>query len=73
MKNHKKEDCLHINVWVPPTGARDEDSRNKTVMVWIYGGSFYSGSSSLDVYDGRTMAAMGDVIVVSMNYRYVKH
>ena len=28
------------------------------------------GTSSLEVYDGRIMADVGDVVIVSMNYRY---
>ena len=28
------------------------------------------GTSSLEVYDGRIMADIGDVVIVSMNYRY---
>ncbi|CAH1254561.1 BCHE [Branchiostoma lanceolatum] len=58
------EDCLYLNVWQPtpvPTGA--------TVMVWIYGGGFSTGSSALDMYDGRYLAATEGVLVVSMNYR----
>lgn len=59
------EDCLYLNVWVP-TSPRPH---NLTVMVWIYGGGFYSGSTSLDVYDGRYLAHNEMVVVVSMSYR----
>uniref|UniRef100_A0A8D0GXD4 Carboxylic ester hydrolase n=1 Tax=Sphenodon punctatus TaxID=8508 RepID=A0A8D0GXD4_SPHPU len=58
------EDCLYLNVWVP-----SPKPKNATVMVWIYGGGFQSGTSSLNVYDGKFLARVERVIVVSMNYR----
>ncbi|XP_048380176.2 acetylcholinesterase isoform X1 [Stegostoma tigrinum] len=58
------EDCLYLNVWVPSPRPR-----NATVMAWVYGGGFYSGASTLDVYNGKYLAHTEQVIVVSMNYR----
>lgn len=39
------------------------------MLVWIYGGGFMSGSSSLDIYNAEILAAFGTVIVASMQYR----
>uniref|UniRef100_A0A8C3PRJ4 Carboxylic ester hydrolase n=1 Tax=Calidris pygmaea TaxID=425635 RepID=A0A8C3PRJ4_9CHAR len=62
------EDCLYLNVWVP--GASPiTPPKPVPVLVWIYGGGFYSGSATLDVYDGRYLAAAEGLVVVSMNYR----
>lgn len=60
------EDCLYLNVWSPRF--------NKTqplapVLVWIYGGGFIAGTSSLDLYEGRFLSKSEGVVVVSMNYR----
>ncbi|NCC51358.1 MAG: hypothetical protein EOM20_09095 [Spartobacteria bacterium] len=56
------EDCLYLNVW-SKAGAT-----NRPVMVWMYGGGFYAGGSSLPSYDG-TFLALKDMVVVSFNYR----
>ncbi|XP_035829683.1 acetylcholinesterase-like [Aplysia californica] len=59
------EDCLYLNVWAPRVRA---PYANKAVLVWIYGGSFMTGSSVLDVYDASHLAAEHDVVVVSMQF-----
>ncbi|XP_067653576.1 cholinesterase-like [Haliotis asinina] len=58
------EDCLHLTVWAP-----SENGGNLAVMVWIYGGGLFSGSTRMPLYEGKYLAAENDVIVVSMNYR----
>ncbi|XP_010836221.1 PREDICTED: acetylcholinesterase isoform X4 [Bison bison bison] len=59
------EDCLYLNVWTP----YPRPSSPTPVLVWIYGGGFYSGASSLDVYDGRFLTQAEGTVLVSMNYR----
>ena len=60
------EDCLYLNVWVPYNRPR---TRRSPVMVWIYGGGFYSGTATLNLYDGKILAALNNIIVVSIGYR----
>ncbi len=59
----KSEDCLYLNVWRPAK------SGSFPVMVWIHGGSLTSGAGSLDMYRGDRLAALEDVVVVTINYR----
>ncbi|XP_029641594.1 cholinesterase 2-like isoform X3 [Octopus sinensis] len=61
------EDCLYLNIWAP-TEARKSHS-NLATMIWIYGGALVSGTSTLDAYDGRFLAASQKIIVASLNYR----
>lgn len=58
------EDCLFLNVWTPARSASDR----LPVMVWIPGGGFSGGSTSLAVYDGARLAEKG-VVLVSFAYR----
>jgi para-nitrobenzyl esterase len=59
------EDCLSVNVVAPAAPA----DRPRPVMVWIYGGAFSIGSSSVPGYAGHELARRGDVVYVSFNYR----
>jgi acetylcholinesterase len=61
------EDCLYLNIFAPNSPSADASGR--AVMIWIYGGTFSSGSSANPTFDGRVLAAYGDVILVSINYR----
>lgn len=71
----ENEDCLYLNVWTPETLPADP----LPVMVWFHGGSNTSGSISDAVpfpgyegsrlYDGHTLSKVGNVIVVTVNYR----
>jgi para-nitrobenzyl esterase len=56
------EDCLYLNVWAP------EDAEALPVMVWIHGGGFTSGATSVPLYGGERLAREG-VVVVSTAYR----
>ena len=58
------EDCLHLNVFVPNVTIVNA---KKAVMVWIHGGGFTNGQSSM--YDGSYLALKGGIIVVTINYR----
>lgn len=59
------EDCLYLNVWTKPQSGESQ----KAVMVFIYGGDFQGGSSSIGVYNGAVLADQKDVIVINFNYR----
>nr|XP_054920383.1 acetylcholinesterase-1-like [Dermacentor andersoni] len=65
------EDCLHINVWVPGKCVTDllGGENHRAVVFWLFGGSFVGGGNSYDFFDGRFVAGLGDVLVVTPNYR----
>lgn len=58
------EDCLYLNLWTPAESADEK----VPVLVWIYGGGFSFGSSSIPVHNGEYLARKG-VVLVSINYR----
>ncbi|MFA6450134.1 MAG: carboxylesterase/lipase family protein [bacterium] len=57
------ESCLYLNIWQPITGEAP-----KPVMVFIHGGGFTLGSGA-ELFSSEKLAALGDVIAVTVNYR----
>jgi len=60
----QNEDCLYLNVWTPGL-----DDARRPVLFWIHGGGFTGGSGSLPAYKGSRLAARGNAVVVTINYR----
>ncbi|XP_033126573.1 uncharacterized protein LOC117124450 [Anneissia japonica] len=58
------EDCLHLDVYTP-----NPRPVNAPVMVFIHGGGFVYGIGTSTNMSQVPMAAIGDVIVVNINYR----
>ncbi|XP_021075976.1 acylcarnitine hydrolase-like isoform X2 [Mus pahari] len=58
------EDCLYLSIYTP---AHAHEGSNLPVMVWIHGGGLCWGMAS--TYDGSTLAAIEDVVVVTIQYR----
>lgn len=56
------DDYLSVSVWAP------DGAESLPVMVWIHGGAFVRGASSVATYDGTAFARDG-VVLVGVNYR----
>jgi para-nitrobenzyl esterase len=64
-----EEDCLYLNIWTPAV-----DGPARAVMVFIHGGGHQQGSASqmvgdAKIYDGKYLAEMNEVVVVTFDYR----
>jgi para-nitrobenzyl esterase len=62
-----EDGCLTLNVFCPSRAGERQELR--PVLVWFHGGGFTSGSGGWDWYDGAHLAALGDMLVVTANYR----
>ncbi|KAH6929817.1 hypothetical protein HPB50_005968 [Hyalomma asiaticum] len=65
------EDCLYLNVWRPslPECQNLHCRAKLPVIVFVYGGAFQWGDSSLLIYDMEKFVSKSDVIFVTLNYR----
>lgn len=59
---NQSEDCLSLNVWAPQGAAK------LPVIVWLHGGGFRTGATSMPFMNGQHLAARG-VVMVTANYR----
>jgi para-nitrobenzyl esterase len=64
-----EDGSLTVNVWTPGLPGDGSAGRALPVLVWFHGGGFSSGSGGWDWYGGRNLAAAGDIVVVTANYR----
>ena len=62
-KGSTDEDCLYLNVTTPAA----KSAHPRAVVVWIPGGGFFEGAGNS--YGAAKMAARGNVVVVTVNYR----
>ncbi|WOI52396.1 carboxylesterase/lipase family protein [Parvularcula sp. LCG005] len=62
---NQSEDCLFLNVWTPGVA----DGAKRPIMVYFHGGAYNGGSGSDPLYDGRRLAEIHDVVVVTVNHR----
>jgi para-nitrobenzyl esterase len=63
-----EDGCLNLNVWVPAAALAD-GARPRPVFLWFHGGAWATGSGGWDWYAGDRLAAAGDIVVVTANYR----
>ncbi|KAK8767257.1 hypothetical protein V5799_005958 [Amblyomma americanum] len=65
---NSSEDCLYLNIYVPARKSTDNVPKYP-IIVFIYGGGYYSGGNSFPFYSGKYLAAYGNAMVVVPNYR----
>ncbi|KAM9235195.1 thyroglobulin [Leptosomus discolor] len=58
------EDCLYLNIFVPATTVK-----NMSVLLFFHNGGSYNAEVGKTTIDGSYLAAIGNVIVVTANYR----
>ncbi|XP_022097401.1 acetylcholinesterase-like isoform X2 [Acanthaster planci] len=64
VKGTFNEDCLFLDVFVPHRAPP-----KAAVLVFLHGGGFFLGAGTIERTPPTPIAAVGDVIVVTLNYR----
>lgn len=69
------EDCLYMNIWAPSVKHQSRNRERKaTVMMFIHGGSYASGSGSVGYYDGTYLVQDNeDIVVVTFKQAHLPH
>lgn len=70
--DHGNEDCLFLNIYVDLDAVKNSNKNGSLpVGVFVHGGSYVTGSSSLPLYDGVDAVEFwkGQAIIVTTNYR----
>ena len=62
LNSSANEQCLFLNVFIPMI-----NQEKKAIFMWIHGGSSQIGTGN--VFDGTVLAALGNIIVVTFNFR----
>ncbi|XP_026666968.1 uncharacterized protein LOC108622014 isoform X2 [Ceratina calcarata] len=65
--SNQSEDCLYLNIYAPHQPEGQKILQKYPVMVFIHGESFEWNSGN--PYDGTILAAYGNVIFVTINFR----
>lgn len=69
----ESEDCLYLNIFTPYNAyvksviEKNTQTSLLPIFVWIHGGAFTTGSSS--IYDATILSIVSNMIVVTINYR----
>ncbi|KAH6930980.1 hypothetical protein HPB50_021162 [Hyalomma asiaticum] len=60
------EDCLFLNIFEP---FRNDHFALRPVVVYIHGGAYTFGGTSIKLFDASELAVRGDLVVVTIAYR----
>lgn len=63
------EDCLFLNIFVKQDIFENRNKSLAPILIFIHGGGLVSGNTAIDYYESSTLAAYGDIVVVTIQYR----